>query len=50
MSDRGTVSWEYWIREIDMLNLQDDLDRWGEDGWELVCIYRDRAFIKKPFT
>lgn len=39
------VKYEYKIVETRKILNEDDLNMYGENGWELVCIYDETPFI-----
>jgi hypothetical protein len=48
------MKWEYLIakayHDLDSPQAMADLDELGNEGWELVAVYADRMFFKRPVT
>ncbi len=47
------MKWEYLIAkayDLDIPKAMADLDELGDEGWELVAVYADRMFFKRPVT
>ena len=40
--------WEYATAPLVSHTLQQSLNQWGEDGWELVTVVDNVAFFKRP--
>ena len=40
--------WEYATAPLISHALQQILNQWGEDGWELVTVENDVAYFKRP--
>lgn len=40
--------WEYVTSPLISHNLQEILNQWGDDGWELVAVEDDVAYFKRP--
>jgi hypothetical protein len=42
------TTWEYATAPLISHALQQILNQWGSDGWELVTVVDDVAFFKRP--
>lgn len=42
------TTWEYATAPLISHNLQEILNQWGDDGWELVTIVENVAYFKRP--
>ena len=42
------TTWEYATAPLISHALQQILNQWGEDGWELVTVENDVAYFKRP--
>ncbi len=40
--------WEYATAPLVSHSLQEILNQWGEDGWELVAVEDEVAYFKRP--
>lgn len=40
--------WEYATAPLISHALQQILNQWGDDGWELVTVENDVAYFKRP--
>lgn len=40
--------WEYATVPLISHALQQILNQWGADGWELTCVVDDVAYFKRP--
>jgi len=40
--------WEYATAPLISHALQQILNQWGSDGWELVCVVDNVAYFKRP--
>ena len=48
-TERPAVTiWQYATAPLISHALQQILNQWGEDGWELVCVVDDVAYFKRP--
>lgn len=47
MSAEVTI-WEYATAPLVSHALQEILNQWGEDGWELVAVEDEVAYFKRP--
>ncbi|HEX9767268.1 MAG TPA: hypothetical protein VGA36_10935 [Nitriliruptorales bacterium] len=42
------TTWEYATAPLVSHALQQILNQWGSDGWELVTVANDVAYFKRP--
>ena len=42
------TAWEYATTPLVSHALQQILNQWGDDGWELVCVVDNVAYFKRP--
>ncbi|HEV2785085.1 MAG TPA: hypothetical protein VGV67_01750 [Solirubrobacteraceae bacterium] len=42
------TTWEYATAPLVSHVLQQILNQWGDDGWELVTVVGDIAYFKRP--
>ena len=42
------TTWEYATAPLITHALQQILNNWGQDGWELVTVVDDVAYFKRP--
>lgn len=42
------TTWEYATAMLVSHALQQILNQWGSDGWELVCVVDNVAYFKRP--
>lgn len=42
------TSWEYLTVPLVSHALQQILNQWGSEGWELVTVVNDIAYFKRP--
>lgn len=49
--DENSPQWEYLARNLDRvagIALEDDFNKHGRKGWELVAVAKDYAVFKRP--
>ncbi len=39
------MKWEYRVRKIEII---EQMNEFGQEEWELVAVWRDTAFYKRP--
>lgn len=44
------TTWEYATAMLVSHALQQILNQWGGDGWELVCVVDNVAYFKRPLA
>lgn len=47
-TETGTRCWEYRAIYLDRPDAAEDLDELGDEGWELVSVAADYAYLTRP--